>query len=368
MKLRFGMVGGGEGSMIGPVHRLAAQHSGEAELVCGAFSSTPDRSYRSGQRLYQLAAHRCYASYSDMFAKEAALPADKRMNFVVIATPNHLHFPVAMAALAAGFHVVCDKPLTHDFNQAQLLRRRVLDSGLQFAVTYNYSGYAMLQEARDLVSRGSFGSLRRISCEYLQGWLAVDMRTNKQAQWRADPVRAGSAGCFGDIGSHGYHLMEYVSGLPVTWVCADLSKHVPGRQLDDDGNVLLRFAGGAKGVLSASQVAAGEDNDIQIKVFGELGGFSWRLGEPDILNVRWLSEPNEVRRAKNDAELAPKRSIAGAPDGYLDAFAEIYRRFFAQLKGESHRGFPTIEEGVRGMQFLAAVVRSDEQGATWQPL
>ncbi len=370
MKLRFGMVGGGEGAFIGPVHRMAAELDGMAELVCGAFSSDPQRSQDSGQQRYHLPAERCYGSYAQLFAQEARLPLEQRMQFVVIATPNHLHFPVASAALQAGFHVVCDKPLTHDLKEALALQDMVKNTGHSFALTHNYTGYPMVREARALVMSGVLGRIRRVSCEYLQGWLATDLPDNKQAAWRTDPAQAGAAGCFGDIGSHGQNLMEFISGQTVASVCADLSSFVPGRALDDDGNVLVRFDGGARGVLSASQIAVGKENDLQIQVFGEYGGLQWAQSDANSLIVRWLDRPYEVRRTGGSgtgvASMAATRIPAGHPEGYLEAFAEIYRNFCLHLNGQPHHGFPTVAEGVRGMRFLAAVVASAAQGSVWR--
>jgi len=341
-------------------------------FTCGAFASDPERSRRSGTRLYHLPAARAYADFATMFAEESRRPADERLQFVVIATPNHLHFPIAVAALEAGFHVVCDKPLTLDLAQAQALASVVTQSGLKFAVTHNYTGYPMVREARALVAAGALGDIRRVNCEYLQGWLAQPLANNKQADWRTDPRRAGAAGCFGDIGSHGENLISYITGLQMSSVCADLSTFVPGRALDDDGNVLLRFSNGARGVLSASQIAVGKENDLCIQVYGEKAGLEWRQSDANSLIVRWADRPMEVRRAggpgTGDAALAATRVPAGHPEGYLEAFAEVYRNFCRDLRGEPHEGYPGIEDGVRGMQFLAAVVNSAAQNAAWVQL
>ncbi len=375
-KVRMGMIGGGEGAFIGPVHRLAAELDGQIELVCGAFSSTPEKSRRSGQSVYGLRAERCYGDYQEMFKAECTLPESTRMEFVAVTTPNHVHFAAARAALAAGFHVVCDKPLTHRLDDAIELARLSDTAGLLFAVTHNYTGYPMVREARELIAAGKLGSIRRVVCEYLQGWLAGAQETegNKQADWRTDPERAGVAGCFGDIGSHAHNLLEYVTGLRVRAVCADLSSFVAGRRLDDDGNVLLRFAGGAKGVLFASQVAVGEENGLKLRVYGERGGLEWSQMEPNSLIVRWPDRPYEVRRTgglgQSPAAQAATRLPAGHPEGYLEAFAVLYRDFAAAVRDfKAGRApgsdFPTIADGVRGMQFIDSVVRSSADGGCW---
>ena len=375
-KVRMGMIGGGEGAFIGPVHRLAAELDGQIELVCGAFSSTAEKSRRSGQSMYGLAADRCYGDFHEMFKVECALPESSRMEFVAVTTPNHVHFDAACAAIAAGFHVVCDKPLTHRLSDALELARLSATSGLLFAVTHNYTGYPMVREARELIATGKLGSIRRVVCEYLQGWLAGAQETqgNKQADWRTDPERAGVAGCFGDIGSHGHNLLEYVTGMKVSSVCADLSSFVADRRLDDDGNVLLRFAEGAKGVLFASQVAVGEENGLKLRVYGERGGLEWSQMEPNSLIVRRPDGPYEVRRAgtpgQSAAAQAATRLPAGHPEGYLEAFAVLYRDFATAVRGFQPGGpatadFPTIADGVRGMHFIDSVVRSSAAGGSW---
>jgi predicted dehydrogenase len=366
-KFRFGLIGGGEGSFIGQVHRLAAEMDSQAELVCGAFSSDADRSRRSGVELYGLPSDRAYPSFTVMLSAEAKLPSNERMQFVVIATPNHVHYPAALAALEAGYHVVCDKPVTFSLAQAQSLRQVIAQTGLQFAVTYNYTGYPMVKEARALVTSGALGSIRRVSCEYLQGWLAETL-DSKQAAWRTDPQQAGAAGCFGDIGTHAENLVSYVSGLNIESLCADLSAFVSGRRLDDDGNVLLRFVGGARGVLSTSQVAVGKENDLTIQVYGEKGGLEWKQSDANSLVVRWIDRPSEVRRTGgpglSDSAVAAARTPAGHPEGYLEAFANIYRNFYLALNGRA-ADLPTIEDGVRGMRFIERVVTSSERGAQW---
>lgn len=374
-RVRMGMIGGGEGAFIGPVHRMAAELDGRISLVCGAFSADPVRSRRSGIGRYGLPAERCYGDWPEMLAAEAALPDDRRMQFVTIVTPNHLHFPAARDALLAGFDVVCDKPLCLDLDQAETLAAMAAAQDRRVAVTFNYTGYPMVRQARALVAAGALGPVRRVVCEYLQGWLAADQPNNKQAHWRTDPARAGAAGCFGDIGSHCENLVSYVTGLGIEQVCADLSTFVPGRRLDDDGNVLLRFAGGARGVILASQVAAGEENGLVLRVYGERGGLCWRQQSPNSLAVLPADAPPLTYRT-GGAGLAPAaqaatRLPAGHPEGYLEAFAVIYRAFADSLTGAalgSAPDYPTLADGVRGMRFLSAVVASSARGGVWTDL
>ena len=381
MKLQMGLVGGGEGSFIGAVHRMAAELDGRIQLTCGAFSSDPAKSRRAGVDLYGIDAARSYGSYAELMASEAARPAGDRMDLVVIATPNHTHFPIAKAALDAGFHVMSDKPATFDLAEAKELAQLVEGTGLVFGLTHNYTGYPMVKEARHLVRSGAFGTVRRVVVEYIQGWLAVreEAAGNKQAEWRTDPARSGAAGCMGDIGTHGENLAEYVTGLKIESLCADLTTFVPGRQLEDDGNVLLRFENGAKGVLFASQIAVGEENGLRLRVYGETGGLEWRQMEPNSLIVRWPDRPYEVRRTGgpgvSEAAADATRLPAGHPEGFLEAFALLYRNFadtlLAQRAGrkpsEQNLDFPTIADGVRGMAFIETVVASAKAGATWLP-
>ena len=381
MKLQMGLVGGGEGSFIGAVHRMAAELDGRIQLTCGAFSSDPAKSRRAGVDLYGIDAARSYGSYAELMAGEAARPAGDRMDLAVIATPNHTHFPIAKAALEAGFHVMSDKPVTFDLAEAKELAQLVEGTGLVFGLTHNYTGYPMVKEARHLVRSGAFGTVRRVVVEYIQGWLAVreEAAGNKQAEWRTDPARSGAAGCMGDIGTHGENLAEYVTGLKIESLCADLTTFVPGRQLEDDGNVLLRFENGAKGVLFASQIAVGEENGLRLRVYGETGGLEWRQMEPNSLIVRWPDRPYEVRRTGgpgvSEAAADATRLPAGHPEGFLEAFALLYRNFadtlLAQRAGrkpsEQNLDFPTIADGVRGMAFIETVVASAKAGATWLP-
>tara|TARA_B100001146_G_scaffold108726_2_gene96148 strand:+ start:1718 stop:2866 length:1149 start_codon:yes stop_codon:yes gene_type:complete len=375
----MGLVGGGEGAFIGAVHRIAAELDGRIELVCGAFSSDPSRSKRFGQELYDLPPNRSYGTFNEMVTEELRLPTEERMHFVVIAAPNHLHFPVAETSLQAGFHVVSDKPVTFDLGEARTLRALAAEKDLLFGLTHNYTGYPMVKEARELIKTGALGSIRRVIVEYIQGWLAERLETqgNKQAIWRTDPRFSGSAGCMGDIGTHGENLLEYVTGLEIDSLCADLTTFVPGRLLEDDGNVLLRFSNGARGVLLASQIAVGEENGLKLRVYGERASLEWVQTDPNSLVVRWPDRPFEVRRTGgpgvSEAATAATRLPAGHPEGFLEAFAVLYRNFAAALEARlagrdptsEELDFPTIDDGVRGMAFIDAVVDSSKRGGVW---
>ena len=377
-KLRMGMVGGGRDAFIGPVHRIAAHMDNKIELVCGAFSSSPEKSRLSGQDLL-LPPDRVYGDYQEMLRREATLPDGDRMDFVSIVTPNNVHYPVAVAALDAGFHVVCDKPMTMNLEEARDLERRVAESGKLFCLTHNYTGYPMVKEARDLVSEGELGAVRRVVVEYPQGWLAtrVESQGVKQAIWRTDPNIAGASSCMGDIGTHCENLAEYVTGLRITEMCADLTTFVGGRGLDDDGSVLLRFNGGARGVLWASQVAVGQENSLRLRIYGERGGMEWRQEEPNTLVVHRLDRPTEIRRTATDfvgaAASANSRLPAGHPEGYIEGFANIYNSFADALSqvlegnevDESKVDYPNVHDGVRGMAFLEAVVGSSNSDRKW---
>lgn len=376
IKIRMGMVGGGIGAFIGGVHRMAAALDGEIELVCGAFSSDPDRSRQSGAEL-GLPPERVYASYQTMMEGELALPPHQRMQFVSIVTPNHMHFHPAMAALKNGFHVVCDKPVCFDLNEALALEKAVQESGLLFALTHNYTGYPMVKQARHLVQTGALGNIRKVVAEYPQGWLSTHLEATgqKQAAWRTDPTRSGIAGAMGDIGTHAENLAEYVTGLKISELCADISAIVPGRQLDDDGNVLLHFNNGARGVLYASQISAGEENNLSLRVYGEKGGLEWRQMEPNTLVVKWLDQPTQLYRTGVGnlcpAAQAHTRIPAGHPEGYIEAFANIYRNMAlcirARAQGQAvdpvYADFPTIQDGIRGMQFIEKVIESGKKRA-----
>lgn len=380
-KLRMGMIGGGKNAFIGAVHRIAANMDGLIELVCGAFSSHPDNARESGLALF-LPENRVYLSYEEMMEKESKLPADERMDFVVIVTPNHAHFGPAMLALEKGFHVVIEKPMTFSLAEAKQLQKKVADTGLLLCLTHTYAGYPMVKQARQMVKEGAFGKIRKIYVEYPQGWLSrmSEKEGSKQAEWRTDPNRSGKSGCMGDIGTHAAHLAEYISGLQIKQLCADLSIMVEGRALDDDGNVLLRFDNGATGTLIASQVAAGEENALKIRVYGEKGGLEWAQQEPNTLLVKWLDQPAQIYRAGagytdrlSSFALHNCRTPGGHPEGYLEAFANLYRNFaqtlIARLDGvtpsKESLDFPTVAEGVRGMAFIDNVVRSNESLEKW---
>ncbi|MBM4202958.1 MAG: Gfo/Idh/MocA family oxidoreductase [Gammaproteobacteria bacterium] len=369
-KLRFGLIGGGEGAFIGAVHRIAAELDGEAELVATCAGSDPERARAFGVSRYGVDPTRSYGSTAELFKQEAQLPESQRLHYVIIATPNHTHVGLAADALDAGFHVACDKPLGSDLRSAEALWRLHRSLGKKFLVTYNYTGYPMLREARARVAAGELGALRRIQCEYLQGWLAGAIDgDNKQANWRTDPSRAGAAGCFGDIGSHAENLVRFVSGLAIDRVCADLSTFVPGRRLDDDGNVLLRFSGGAKGVIGASQVAFGEENALSLRIYGERGSFTWTQQEPNSLILRLDGQPMQTLRTGSSglsvSTLAATRLPPGHPEGFLEAFANLYRNFHADIRGESGALYPQLEDGLRGMRFLDCVVKSSAKGGIW---
>ncbi len=380
-KMRMGMVGGGIGAFIGAVHRMAAALDGEIELVCGAFSSDPEKSRLSGAQLY-LPPNRVYGSYEEMILKEKALPEGERMDFVAIVTPNHMHFPPAKMALENGFDVVCDKPVTFNLAEAKELAEIVQKNGRLFALTHNYTGYPMVKEAREIVRSGHIGKVRKVVVEYPQGWLAtlVEATGSKQASWRTDPTKSGAAGCIGDIGTHAENLAEYITGLQITELCADITTFVPGRKLDDDGNILLRFNNGAKGILQASQICVGEENNLNIRVYGETGGIWWHQMEPNTLELTLIDQPKQLIRTGvgqlSAAAQAHTRIPAGHPEGYLEAFANIYRNFArtlrSRLKGATpdplYTDFPTIEDGVRGMAFIEAVVAASASNEKWYPL
>jgi predicted dehydrogenase len=374
----MGMIGGGKNAFIGAVHRIAANMDGLIELVCGAFSSHPDNAKESGKALF-LPDNRVYTSYEEMIEKESRLPATQRMDFVSIVTPNHAHFAPAMLALEKGFHVVIEKPMTFSLEEAILLKKKVEETGLLLCLTHTYSGYPMVKQARQMVKEGTFGKIRKIYVEYPQGWLSrlSEKEGSKQAEWRTDPTRSGKSGAMGDIGTHAAHLAEYISGLQIKQLCADLSIMVEGRALDDDGNVLLRFDNGATGVLYASQVAAGEENALKIRVYGEKGGLEWAQQEPNTLLVKWLDQPTQIYRAGQPylSSFAKHntRTPGGHPEGYLEAFANLYRNFaltlIARLDGTTPSkealDFPTVEEGVRGMAFIDNLIASNESLEKW---
>jgi predicted dehydrogenase len=370
-KLRMGMVGGGSDAFIGAIHRLAAFMDNQIELVCGCFSINPEISVSSGKS-YFLPDNRVYKTYKEMFENEVKLPEGERMDFVTIVTPNFAHFGPAMMALDNGFNVVIDKPITFTLDEARQLKAKIEKTGLTLALTHTYSGYPVVKEARERVRRGDFGKIRKVFVEYPQGWLSSKLEDtgNAQASWRTDPKRSGKAGCMGDIGTHAHHLAEYVTGLKTIEICAELNVFVPGRLLDDDGAALLRFDNGAKGVLMASQIAAGEENALKLRVYGDKGGLEWNQHEPNTLLVKWNDKPTEIVRVgsgyMSDIAKHNTRTPGGHPEGYLEAFANIYRNFSltvrAKMNGETPKAewldFPTVEDGIRGMQFIDTVVEA----------
>ncbi len=382
-KIRYGMVGGGRGAFIGAVHRIAAAMDQQIELVCGAFSSDPERSRASGADFF-LPPSRCYGTFQEMIRAEAKLPEGERMDFVSIVTPNHMHFPPAKMALENGFHVLSDKPATFNLAEAKKLAEIVKKTGKLYGLTHNYTGYPLVKEARDMVHAGKLGKIRKVVVEYPQGWLAtrIEATGQKQAGWRTDPKRSGAAGCIGDIGTHAENLAEYITGLQIQELAADLTAFVPGRKLDDDGNVLLRFKGGAKGVLHASQISVGEENNLNIRVYGEKGGLEWHQNEPNTMLVKWLDQPMQVYRTANGylsaSAKAASRTPPAHPEGYLEAFANIYKNFTNHIrtridgrkvaKDDPALDYPKIEDGIRGMAFIEAVVKSSKNNAAWTKL
>lgn len=379
-KLRMGMVGGGKDAFIGSIHRLAANMDGLVEIVSGALSINPEIAKESGKALF-LAEDRTYLTYEEMMEKESRLPADKRIDFVTIVTPNFAHFAPAMLALEKGFHVVIEKPITFTLDEARQLKKKVEETGLILCLTHTYSGYPMVRQARAMVREGELGKIRKIVVEYPQGWLSKlsEREGNAQAAWRTDPKKSGKAGSMGDIGTHAAHLAEFISGLKITHLCADLNILVTGRALDDDGNVLLKFDNGAAGVLIASQVAAGEENALRIKIYGENGGLEWAQMEPNTLIAKWLDKPTQLLRAGTNGFLHSEaifnaRTPAGHPEGYLEAFANLYRNFALTLSARmdgspvpKEVNFPTVEDGIRGMAFIDNVVKSGQSKEKWTP-
>src|SRR5688572_1591515 len=380
-KLRMGMVGGGKDAFIGAIHRLAANMDGLIELSCGALSINPEIAVDSAKSLF-LPEDRTYLTFEEMISKEKKLGDDKRMDFVTIVTPNFAHFAPAMMALDNGFHVVIEKPITFTLDEAKQLKKKIEETGLLLCLTHTYSGYPMVKQARAMVKDGAFGKIRKVYVEYPQGWLSKlsEREGNAQAAWRTDPKRSGKSGCMGDIGTHAAHLAEYITGEKITQLCADLNIMVPGRHLDDDGNVLLKFGNGAAGVLMASQVAAGEENALKIRIYGEKGGLEWAQMEPNTLIVRWLDKPTQILRAGagytdrlSSYATSNCRTPGGHPEGYLEAFANIYRNFALTLSAkidgktasEEALDFPGVEDGIRGMAFIDNVVKSAQSKEKW---
>lgn len=375
-KIRMGMVGGSLDAFIGGVHRRAAIMDGEIELVCGVFSSDPAKSKETGKALY-LPENRVYNDFEEMILKEKQLPEGERMDFVAIVTPNHMHKAPTKLALENGFHVVCDKPITLNTEEAEEIVALVEKTGLVFCLTHNYTGYPMVKEARQMIASGAIGEVRKVIVEYPQGWLAtlVEVTGNKQAAWRTDPKRSGAAGGLGDIGTHAENLAEYITGLKITQICADLTIFVEGRLLDDDAHVLLRFNNGAKGILQNSQIANGEENDLNIRVYGETGGLQWKQMEPNTLIHKTNQGTRIIRTGVGNLSKAAQvhtRIPAGHPEGYFEAFANLYRNFAIHLraywegkKADPVYDFPTAQDGLRGMKFIDAVIASNKTVTKW---
>lgn len=379
-KMRMGMIGGGPGAFIGAVHRIAAALDGQIDLVCGAFSQTPEKSKEMSECLY-LNPKRVYGSFQEMIENEKQLPLGEKMDFVSIVTPNHMHYLPAKLALENGFSVICDKPVTLNSKEAEELAELASRKKLTFALTHNYTGYPMVKEARSLVRKGELGKIRKIVVEYPQGWLSSPLEKSgqKQAGWRTNPKEAGISCCMGDIGSHAENLCEYITGLKITSLCADLTTFIDGRLLDDDGNVLLRFNNGARGVLYASQVSAGEENNLSIRVYGEKGGIEWHQMEPNTLLYKKADGHTQIIRTGvgqlSDEAKLHTRLPPGHPEGYLEAFANLYRNFAAVLQAKENGlkiderlDFPTIQDGIRGMKFIEAVVKSSQTDNKWTAL
>jgi len=375
------MVGGGKDAFIGAIHRYAALMDGLIEVSCGALSINPEIAKASGEMLF-LPPERTYLNYEEMMEKESKLPSDKRIDFVTVVTPNFAHYAPAKLALEKGFHVVIEKPIAFTIDEARQLKKKVEETGLILCLTHTYSGYPMVKQARQMIKNNALGKIRKVWVEYPQGWLSklTEREGNAQAAWRTDPKKSGKSGCMGDIGTHAAHLAEYITGLKITRLCADLNIFVEGRLLDDDGNVLLKFDNGAAGVLMASQVAAGEENALKIRIYGEKGGLEWSQQEPNSLILKWLDQPKQILRAGVGYK-EPLSSFAthnfrtpgGHPEGYLEAFGNIYHNFAqtlsARIDGKQPSpeslDFPGVEDGIRGMAFIDNVVASSQSTEKW---
>ena len=378
VKLKMGMIGGGKDAFIGAVHRIAANIDGQIELVCGALSINPEVGRESGRELF-LSDDRIYANYQEMITKESERPQSERLDFITIVTPNFAHFAPAMMALDYGFNVIIEKPIALSSSEALQLKEKVKETGLTLCLTHTYSGYPMVKQAREMVQKGEIGNIRKVIVQYPQGWLSTltEKEGNSGAAWRTDPAKSGKSGSMGDIGTHAAHLAEYITGLEITEVCADLNIVVQGRGLDDDGNVLLKFNNGANGVLIATQIAAGEENALEIKIYGENGGLEWHQMEPNSLILKRQNEPIQIYRTGEKylsaAATYNTRVPAGHPEGYLEAFANIYKNFASTLNAKKNNeepselmlDFPTVENGVRGMAFIDVVVKSANSDTKW---
>jgi predicted dehydrogenase len=383
-KIRMGIVGGGPEAFIGVIHRMAAWLDGEIELVCGAFSRDAQKSKQAGKQLF-LQENRVYGNYQKMMEQEAKLAKNERMEFVAIVTPNNTHYPIASMALKNGFHVLCEKPATFNLDESLKLQNQLRESGLLFGLTHTYTGYPIVKEARERVKRGDIGQITKVVAEYTQGWLAAIMGSDdgKQAAWRLDPTYAGVSSCMGDIGVHAANLSEFITGLSITKVLADLGSVEAGRVLDDDGAVFLRFSNGARGVLFSSQISIGEENNLRIRVYGTKGGLEWQQMEPNSLWMKWPHKPAELVRAGqsylSDVAKENTRTPAGHPEGYIEAFANIYKNFARAVAGERTvtspqkgikeiKDVPGIKDALAGMSFIETVVASSKDGCVWKDL
>ena len=370
-RLRAGIVGGGQGSFIGTVHRMAAELDGQAEVVAGAMSTDPQRAETSAQAWFL---KRSYSSFQEMAEKEAQLPDG--IDFVIIATPNYMHFPVAKVFLEQGIHVVSDKPMSFTLEEAQDEVALVERGDLIFALTHNYTGYPTIRHARELVRHGMLGDIRKVLVEYVQDWLIdpVEKSGNKQAVWRTDPTKSGISGCLGDIGTHGENLLEFITGLKIRSLCADLTTFVEGRALEDDANMLLRLENGGKGILTCSQIAAGEENNLTIRIYGSKAGLEWHQMEPNTLLFKEPGKATQILRtglpSMSDEAKSATRLPAGHPEGFLEAFANLYKMIIADIRrveegNKPMGGYPTVYDGLRGMQFVTKAVESSRNGSTW---
>lgn len=378
-KIKMGMIGGGLDAFIGAVHRKAANLDGEIELVCGAFSSDPEKSRETGEQLF-LPEERIYNSFEEMIETEAQLPEDQRMDFVAIVTPNHVHYEPARLAMEHGFHVMMDKPLCFSMDEAKELERLVKDKNILFGLTHTYTGYPLVKHARHLCREGALGKIKKVYVEYPQGWLSqnLEQEGNKQASWRTDPKRSGKSGAMGDIGTHAENIVEFISDLKIESLSADLNIVMEGRPIDDDGAVFLRFNNGATGVLTATQIATGEENDLKVRIYGEKGGLEWTHSDPNSLKLKWLDRPLEILRAGAEKDLSPaalknSRLPSGHPEGFIEAFANLYKNFAHQLRARKNNvdpdpdllDVPTVHDGVKGMTFIDKVVESSKKNGEW---
>ncbi len=377
-KLKYGQIGGGRGAFIGAVHRRAAAMDGKTELIAGAFSSTPEKAKASGQDL-MIADDRNYGSWEEMLETESGRPEGERIDFVNIVTPNHMHFAPAKAFLEAGFNVIMDKPMVHSSRQAQEIVEAVEQNDVVFGLTHNYTGYPMVKEAREWIKSGKLGKIQRVVVEYPQGWLLTKLEDSdvKQAEWRTDPQRSGIAGAVGDIGSHCENLVSYMTGLEIEELCADLTTFVPGRQLDDDANVMMRFTNGARGLLWCSQIATSEENDINIRVYGTEGGLEWHQEHPNWITFKDPTGPAQIFKRGNgylgEAATRAAQLPPGHPEAFYEAFANVFMNFTdtirAKLEGrdptELELDFPTVYDGARGVKFIEKVVESSQSTQKW---